>query len=248
MAEKKAAKKTKTGAAKAKAEDVRAETEPVKAGAEPAVNEAEARQREEIDELKALVRSLQQELADRRPQVVQVMADTERVVMRFQAEVADDNRTVFGPDGMYGMVTGKTGTITVPKSEWSRFYNESVRGMIDRRWLIVLSGMDEKDRAVYGCDYKEGELLDEMAFLKLLDMGRDLIAVFPALCPEHQAMVASRFITAFGAGDARAKDRELIVALNEMSKEPYRDAGKNEPRKKGLFWPIIEEMNAEDAR
>ena len=78
--------------------------------------------------------------------MVQVMADSEKVVMRFQAEVADDNVAMFGPEGMYGQVTGKTGTVTVPKSEWSRFYNESVRNMIARRWLIVLSGMDERER------------------------------------------------------------------------------------------------------
>jgi hypothetical protein len=204
-------------------------------------------QKSELDELKALVRQLQDELAARKPQVVQVMADTERVVMRWQAEVADDNLAVFGPGGMYGEITGKTGTITVPKSEWSRFYNESVRGMIARRWLIVLSGMDQQEREVYGCDYKPGELLDEKAFHKLLDLGRDLIAIFPALCREHQAMVASRFLSAYLAGDRRAMDRDLIVALNELSKQ---SAGndRSDLAKRGLFFPIIEGLNERDAQ
>ena len=217
--------------------------------AEPTVKEApvvEANNRE-IEELKALVRQLQDELAARKPQIVQVMADTERIVMRFQAEVADDNVTIFGPEGMYGQVTGKAGTVAVPKSEWSRFYNESVRNMISRRWLIVLSGMDEQERELYGCNYKPGEILDDMAFHKMLDLGRDLIAIFPALCPDHQAMVASRFITAWYENDNRVKDRELVVALNEMSKEPYKNADKHDLRRKGLFWPIIEGLNAEDA-
>lgn len=198
-----------------------------------------AEQNSEIESLKLLVKQLQDQLAEQKPHVVQVMADTEKVVMRFQAEVADDNRAVFGPDGMYGEVTGKTGTITVPKSEWSRFYNESVRNMIYRRWLIVLSGMDERERELYGCNYKPGEILDEQAFHKLLDLGRDLIAVFPALCEEHQEMVASRFLTAWMDGDSRAMDRDLIVALNEMSK--------NDKHKKGMFQPIIEGLNAKDA-
>ena len=77
----------------------------------------------EIEALKSLVKQLQDQLAAQKPHVVQVMADTEKVVLRFQAEVADDNVATFGPEGMYGQVTGKTGTITVPKSEWSRFYN-----------------------------------------------------------------------------------------------------------------------------
>lgn len=211
-----------------------------KAQAEAAVEAEPKNDRdEEIESLKLLVKQLQDQLKEQKPHVVQVMADTEKVVMRFQAEVADDNVATFGPDGMYGQVTGKTGTVTVPKSEWSRFYNESVRNMIYRRWLIVLSGMDEQERDLYGCNYKPGEILDELAFHKMLDLGRDLIAVFPALCKEHQEMVASRFLTAWMDGDERAMDRDLIVALNELSK--------GEKHKKGMFAPIIEGLNAKDA-
>ena len=203
------------------------------------VVETKTEQNSEIEALKSLVKQLQDQLAAQKPHVVQVMADTEKVVLRFQAEVADDNVATFGPEGMYGQVTGKTGTITVPKSEWSRFYNESVRNMIYRRWLIVLSGMDEQERELYGCNYKPGEILDELAFHKLLDLGRDLIAVFPALCDTHKEMVASRFLTAWMDGDSRAMDRDLIVALNELSKD--------DTHKKGMFQPIIEGLNAKDA-
>ena len=203
------------------------------------VVETKTEQNSEIEALKSLVKQLQDQLAAQKPHVVQVMADTEKVVLRFQAEVADDNVATFGPEGMYGQVTGKTGTITVPKSEWSRFYNESVRNMIYRRWLIVLSGMDEQERELYGCNYKPGEILDELAFHKLLDLGRDLIAVFPALCDAHKEMVASRFLTAWMDGDSRAMDRDLIVALNELSKD--------DTHKKGMFQPIIEGLNARDA-
>ena len=213
----------------------------------PATGVAAEEQEDEISALRALVIQLQEQLANQRPQVVQVMADTERVVMRFQAAVADDNVAVFGPDGMYGQVTGKTGVVSVPKAEWSRFYSESVRNMINRRWLVVLSGFDDSDRLLYNCAYKPGEVLDEMAFHKLLDMGRELIAVFPALCEDHKAMVASQFIEAFDAGDPRAQDRDLVVALNEMSKEAYQNADKKDARRKGLFWPIIEAMNAKEA-
>ena len=213
----------------------------------PVTQVVAADREDEISSLRAMVIQLQEQLANQRPQVVQVMADTERVVMRFQAAVADDNVAVFGPDGMYGQVTGKTGIVSVPKAEWSRFYNESVRNMINRRWLIVLSGFDDSDRILYNCAYNPGEILDEMAFHKLLDMGRDLIAVFPALCEDHKSMVASQFIEAYEAGDQRANDRELIVALNELSKETYRNADKTDPRRKGLFWPIIEAMNEKDA-
>ena len=219
-----------------------------KATADKPVAEAkEPETNREVEELKALVLRLQQQLAEQKPHVVQVMADTERVTMRFQADVADDNVSTFGPDGMYGQVTGASGIVTVPKSEWSRFYTESVRAMIARRWLIVISGMTDEEREMYGCAYKSGEVMDEMAFHRMLDMGRELLAVFPALCESHKEMIASKFISAWENGDDRAKDRELIVALNEMSKEDYKNAEKNDMRRKGLFWPIIDAMNAKDA-
>ena len=103
-------------------------------------------------------------MAEVKPQVVQVMADTEKVTLRWCAPVADDNLAVFGPNGMYGTVTGKNGTVMVPKSEWSRFYDETARRLIDRRWLVVLSGMTDAERAVYHCAYRKGEVLDETAF------------------------------------------------------------------------------------
>ena len=70
-------------------------------------------------------------MAEVKPQVVQVMADTEKVTLRWCAPVADDNLAVFGPNGMYGTVTGKNGTVMVPKSEWSRFYDETARRLIE---------------------------------------------------------------------------------------------------------------------
>lgn len=221
------------------------ETAPAPENEEKSEEPKEA-ENEEIARLRELVLQLQKQIADTNPRIIQVMADTEKVTMRFQAEVADDNVAVFGANGMYGQVTGKVGTVVVPKSEWSRFYDETNRRMIDRRWLVVLSGMSDEEREIYNCAYKEGEILDEEAFRKLLGMGRELLAVFPKLCIEHQEMVGRRFIEAWQAGKPEAQDRELIVALNEMSKESYRSAGISDARRKGIFQPIIEGLNAMD--
>lgn len=194
----------------------------------------------EIASLRAMIEQLQQQLAQKnqQPSIIQVLGDQEKVVMLFQAEVADDNLAVFGPNGMYGQVTGKTGKVIVPKGEWSRFYNESVRSMIRRRWLIVLSGMTDDERQLYDCSYREGELLEAGVFNRLLDMGWELTEIFPQLCRDHQEMVARRFVSAWMDGDKRAADRELIVKLNELSKQDGQ---------KGLFTRIIEGMNAQDA-
>lgn len=194
----------------------------------------------EIAALRAMIEQLQQQLdqKNQQPSIIQVLGDQEKVVMLFQAEVADDNLAVFGPNGMYGQVTGKTGKVIVPKSEWSRFYNESVRSMIRRRWLIVLSGMTDDERQLYDCSYREGELLETGVFNRLLDMGCGVTEIFPQLCRDHQEMVARRFVSAWMDGDARTNNRELIVKLNELSKQDGQ---------KGLFTRIIEGMNAQDA-
>lgn len=203
---------------------------------------------ESIEALKKMVEQLKNELQTRPTQVINMVSDTEKITMRFQAEVSDDNTAVFGPNGMYGQVTGKVGMITVPKSEWSRFYNDSVRRMIENRWLVVLTGMDDDERRIYHCDYQEGELLDDKAFYKLLDMGEELLEIFPQLCTQHQEMVGRRFLDAWEKGDARTQNRELIVKLNDMSKKSYQTVSDKDVRKKGIFFPIIEAMNAKDAQ
>ena len=106
--------------------------------------------------------------------------------------------------------------------------------------LIVLSGLDDDERETYGCAYKEGEILDEKAFMKMLDMGEEMIAVFPALCHEPKEMVARRFVSGYAENHTSAHNRKLVVALNELSKQDPLF-----PRK-GAFAGIIEAMNAKD--
>ena len=196
--------------------------------------------KEQLAETKRMLEMMQAQLAVTRPQVVQVMADTEKVALRWQAEVADENVLALGPNGTYGTITGKTGYASVPKSEWSKFLDESMKGFIRKRMLIVLSGLDEDERETYGCAYREGELLDEKAFQKLLDMGEEMIAVFPKLCHEHKEMVARRFVSGYAENHPSAHNRKLVVALNELSKQ--------DPMfpKKGAFYSIIEMMNEKD--
>ena len=208
------------------------------------------------DDERERIEALERQLADMRAllqerasvQVVQVAADSEKVTLRFQADVADDNVAIFGPNGMYGQVTGKRGTVIVPKSDWSRFYTESVRRMIDKRWLVVLSGFSEEERKLYNCDYREGEVLDEAAFARLLDMGQELLQIFPKLCPFYQEMVGRAFLKAWTEGDERAQDRALVVALNDLSKQANQALPQEDARRKGVFRPIIEAMNRRDAK
>ena len=181
------------------------------------------------------------------PQVVQVMADTEKVVMRWMAPVSDENVATFGDNGRYGQVTGKNGTVMVPKSEWSRFYDETMRRFMDRRWLVVLSGMTDDERKLYHCDYRKGEIMDEKGFANIFAMGDELLDVFDDLCTEHQEMVAKSFCEAAEQGKLDDSWRGLVKKLNAKSKQRYKDIPADDVRKKGMFQPVIEMLNgAED--
>lgn len=182
------------------------------------------------------------------PQVIQYSGDSEKVIMRFQAEVADDNVAEFGQGGMFGKVTGKRGTIQIPKSEFSRFYTEQTKWMMEKRWLIVLSGMTDEERELYGVKYRPGEALDDMAFAKMLDMSdEEMLKTFPALCESCREMVARRFRDAYSKRDHRVVGRlDLVRALNRMSKEDYNGLPDTDLRKKGLFATLLSDMADEE--
>lgn len=183
-----------------------------------------------------------------KPQVIQVAPETEKVVMRFQAEVADDNEAVFGEGGYFGKIVGKRGILTIPKTEFvSRFRDMTVQWMLENRWLIVLSGLTEDERELYGVNYKPGEVLDDKAFTKMLDMtDEELLEIFPGLCPQHREMVAKRLATDyFKNGPRPGHYRDFITTLNNISKKDYMGLPDNDPRRKGAFAPILEDLNSQ---
>lgn len=212
------------------------EVTPVEPVAAP--SEADAL-REQNELLKKQLEAMQKQMESlAKPQVVQVMADTEKVHFLWQAEVSDSNVVHFGDGGMYGRIVGKTGSFYVPKSDLSRVLTEVNRLHLKRRWLIIVSGLDDEERAALGVDYKEGELLDKRAFAKMVDLGDEILKIYPALCEGHKKMVAQRYAEAFHKNNPNVT-RERVLALNAMSKE----AGSE----KGDFTPIIEMMNQRDA-
>lgn len=212
------------------------EVTPVEPVAAP--SEADAL-REQNELLKKQLEAMQKQMESlAKPQVVQVMADTEKVHFLWQAEVSDSNVVHFGDGGMYGRIVGKTGSFYVPKSDLSRVLTEVNRLHLKRRWLIIVSGLDDEERVALGVDYKEGELLDKRAFAKMVDLGDEILEIYPALCEGHKKMVAQRYAEAFHKNNPNVT-RERVLALNAMSKE----AGSE----KGDFTPIIEMMNQRDA-
>ena len=215
------------------------ETANVSPEAKASVREPEITQSQynaEIADLKQMVASLQAQLAEKNAQqvqVVQVAPDAEKVHFLFMAEVADDNVYNVGPSGMYGRVVGKTGNFFVPKNELSRVSDPMFRLLLDRRWIVVVDGLDAEEREMWGVNYKEGEVLDRKAFAKMLD-------IYPALCPDHKEMVAKRYADAYAAGNRKLVKRETVVALNKLSDK--------DSKAQKAFAEIIEKMNEEDAR
>ena len=192
-----------------------------------AQNEMLQRQMEEMQ---------RQLVALQKPQVIQVAADTERVFFLWQADVADYNLVTFGPGGMYGSITGKTGTFSVPKNELSRILNDKTRRYIEKRWLIVVDGLTDEERESLGVDYKDGEILDRKVFSKMVELSKDEIcAIFPRLCDSHKEMVGRRYYEEYQKRN-EAVTREKVIALRNLARETGLEIK--------AFKQILLEMNA----
>lgn len=189
--------------------------------------------------LQKQMEALQEQLmALQRPQVIQVAPDTERVHFLWQAEVADYNLVTFGPGGMYGSITGKTGTFSVPKNELSRILDDRTRRMIARRWLIVLDGLTDEERESLGVDYKEGEILDRKVFARMVNLPKDEICeIYSKLCDTHKEMVARRYYEEYQNRN-EAVTREKVIALRDMTRDMGLDIQ--------AFQQILVEMNASE--
>ena len=198
---------------------------------------------EEIALLKeqiATMKQMMEQMQSAQPQpVIQVATpEGERIHFIFEAEVADDNVFLIGENGMYGRITGKSGMFYVPKNDFSRINDGLFRLMLDKRWIIAVDGFSKEERESLGIDYTEGEYLDKKAFAKMVDLGDEMLEIYPKLCDGHKEMVAKRFYEAFKAGNPKIT-RDLVVKLNKLSKESGSE--------KGDFYAIIEQMNAKDA-
>lgn len=193
----------------------------------------------QMEGLRKQMEAMQAQLAEAsRPQVVQIAADVEKVQFLYMAEVCDENVFEVGPGGMYGRIVGKTGMFLVPKAELSRAMDTMFRLFLERRQIIVVSGLTDEEREAYGVNYSDGELLDRRAFAKMTEIGDEILDIYPALCAGHQAMVEKHFYEAWTNKDPHLT-RERVVALNRLAKQ----AGK----KDNAFGMILKGMNAEDA-
>jgi DNA-binding transcriptional MerR regulator len=197
-----------------------------------ALKEQNAMLQRQMEELQKQLLALQ------RPQVIQVAADTERVYFLWQAEVADYNLVTFGPGGMYGSITGKTGTFSVPKNEMSRILDDKNRNFLAKRWLIVVDGLTDDERESLGVAYKDGEIMDRKVFSRMVDLSVDEISeVYRKLCTDHKEMVAKRYYEAWLNRNENVT-REKVIALRNITRDMGLDIK--------AFQQILQMMNASD--
>ena len=141
------------------------------------------------------------------------------------------------PIGSGRHITGSGRIFAVPMEQFEgEFMTPLVMKLIDIRKFIVLSGLTDEQRRQYNCYYEEGEVVkDEGLFDALFDMPTSqAVGVFEALCPEHQQLVATRFVTAYFERHDNRVTRDKVEALNAASKKNDSD---------GLFTPIVKDIN-----
>lgn len=166
------------------------------------------------------------------------------VTLRFYDEINDANVIYLGDNGKYGQIIGKRWTGQVPKMAFiGDFRTPHIQKLLEDRNMIVISGLTDEERKLYGVDYVDGEFLDEKMYNAMLRMPEaDLVETYTALCPEWKRMVAVRFAEAYEQGKLRIT-RDALVALNRESRKANKDFDGNDPRRKGDFQQIIDKMN-----
>lgn len=170
----------------------------------------------------------------------------EYVVLRFQDEVNDDNEILLGPNGKYGTITGKSATITVEKRDFvGDFRTKLMQDLLRSRNLIVVDGLTDEERKIYGVDYQQGEYLEPAVYERLIDMGDGIVEIYEKLNPTWRAMIAIKFIEAFENKTLKCS-RETLLQLNKISKRDYANLPQEDERRKGGFYSIIHRMNAAD--
>ena len=235
---KKSTSNVKTTAPKAAAKETKAASAAKVEETKVPVNESKAEGNAEIEQLKQLLKAQAEQIEQLKAEsqrnatisYAAVPVD-ERVMFLWQAPVADYNEVTFGVNGRYGRIVGKSGSFFVPKSELSQVLDAQTRAYLDNRWLIILSGLDEQEREMFGVNYKPGEYLSKEAFMKVTEIGDEIINIYPNLCPAHKEIVAKFYYEAFK--ENRPIKRDVVVKLNKISG--------NE-----AFKAILDEMNLRD--
>jgi hypothetical protein len=210
--------------------------------------------KEEVDRMiaEATAKAIQEALdampkQSAQPQIIRVSTDAPVVKMRFQCECSPVNVIQFGVNGKFGTITGKSGTFSVPKESFAgEFRDEMVQNLLASRELIVLDGLTDDERDLYGINYAKGEVMDEKTFAKMVDMGAEILDIYDDLCPAYKEAIARRYAEEYEKNPTRIA-RDITVKLNEKSKVGCESLNADDVRRKGAFYGVIEAMNRKES-
>lgn len=202
---------------------------------------------EQVQDL--IAKAVAQAMAQNAQTAANTAPANQMVTLRFVAEVNDRNVIPLGNDGKYGQIIGKRWMGQIDKMAFKGdFRTPLVQALLKKRNLIVMDGLTDEERRIYGVDYAEGEVIDEKLYDRMTRMSEaDLLPIYEGLCPEWRRMLAVKFADAFENGQLKVT-RDTLLALNKLSRKDNRGLPKDDIRRKGAFWQLIQKLNyAEDA-
>lgn len=184
---------------------------------------------EEVNEIVA--KAIQKALAANQ-QVIQVKKD-DYVTIVYLGAIATGTTVSLG--GKLGSFNRAGIPRNVPKEDFLQSLGYPVVDELrKKKSLIVLDGLTEEERERFGFNYKEGELLTNEAFFKLLDYPIEQICdIFDKACIEHKRLIVKMFYSAHFEKHDNRINYEVIKALNDCSKKFD---------SKGMFTPILESI------
>lgn len=215
----------------------------------PAVEESKPVAYTEAQVQEMIAKAVAQALAQNAHTAPAAPAQGQMVTLRFVGEVNDRNVIPLGPDGKYGQIIGKRWMGQVDKMSFKGdFRTPLVQALLKKRNMIVMDGLTEDERRIYGVQYAEGEVIDEKLYDRMTRMSEgDLLPIYMGLCPEWRRMLAVKFADAYDRGELKVT-RDALLALNRISRKDNKGLPKDDIRRKGAFWQLIQKLNyAEDA-
>lgn len=171
--------------------------------------------------------------------------ESDVVTLRFHDEINDSNIILLGENGRYGQIIGKDWTGQVNKMDFiGSFRTPTVQQLLSNRELIVLDGLTDEERKLYGVCYEDGEFVDPVLYNRLVKMDGDtLIDIYEKLNKTWRKMVAIKFAESYEHGELKVS-RSTLVKLNRISRKDNEEYPEGDLRRRGAFRGILDKMNA----
>ncbi len=190
---------------------------------------------------KPAVKTVEQPRAEKTPAapapVYQMVTPKEPMVKMIYIDSCIPDNEI--PIGNGRVITGSGRVFSVTLSNFEgEFQNPFRMRLLKKRNIIVLDGLTEEQRELYGVNYSEGEVIKNEGMFDYIYKAdtKDSAQFFKALCPEHREMVARRIHDAYYEEHDNRLNRVKIEMLNEISKGDYEDG-------RGAFSDILHSMN-----